>query len=89
MIGKTISHYKIIGELGRGGMGIVYKAKDTKLDRVVALKFLSSHLLGSEEEKTRFIHEAKTAASLNHSNICVIHEIDEIDEGQLFICMAY
>jgi len=95
MIGKTISHYLIIEKLGEGGMGVVYKAEDTKLDRIVALKFLSPHLLGSEEEKTRFIHEAKAAASLNHTNICTIHEIDETKPasgepgGQTFIAMEY
>jgi len=86
MIGKTISHYRIIGELGRGGMGVVYKAEDIKLKRTVALKFLSPQALGTEEEKTRFIHEAQAAAGLSHSNICTIHEIEEY-EGQSFIVM--
>jgi non-specific serine/threonine protein kinase len=89
MIGKTVSHYKIIEKLGGGGMGIVYKAQDLKLDRFVALKFLPPHLTSSEEEKQRFIHEAKAASALEHSNICNIHEIDETDDGQLFISMAY
>ncbi|UCF04538.1 MAG: protein kinase [bacterium] len=88
MIGKTVAHYKILEELGRGGMGIVYKAKDTKLDRTVALKFLTPQILGSGEEKMRFIHEAKTAASLSHPNICTIFEIDET-EGRSFIAMEY
>ena len=68
MIGKTISHYKIIEKLGEGGMGIVYKAQDLKLDRLVALKFLTPHLTSSEEEKQRFIHEAKAASSLDHNS---------------------
>jgi len=77
MIGETISHYKILEELGRGGMGIVYKAHDTKLDRDVALKFLPSHLSASEQDKARFIQEAKAAATLDHPNICTIFSIDE------------
>jgi serine/threonine-protein kinase len=89
MIGNTVSHYKIIEKLGSGGMGIVYKAQDLKLDRFVALKFLPLHLTTSEDEKQRFIHEAKAASSLDHTNICNIYEIDETDEGQLFISMAY
>lgn len=89
MIGKTISHYKILEKLGEGGMGIVYKAQDLKLDRFVALKFLPPHLTTSDEEKQRFIHEAKAASSLDHNNICAIYEIDETDDEQLFISMAY
>jgi serine/threonine protein kinase len=89
MIGKTISHYKIIEQLGSGGMGVVYKAQDLKLDRFVALKFLPPHLTSSEDEKQRFIHEAKAASSLDHNNICAIHEIDETEDGQLFISMAH
>jgi serine/threonine protein kinase len=89
MIGKTISHYKILEEIGAGGMGVVYKAQDTKLDRTVALKFLPSHISIDKEEKKRFIHEAKAAAALDHPNICSIYEIDETEEGQMFIAMAY
>ncbi len=86
MIGKTISHYRILEKLGEGGMGVVYKAEDTKLKRTVALKFLTPQALGSEDEKTRFIHEAQAAASLTHPNISTIYEIDEAD-GQTFIAM--
>jgi len=89
MVGKTISHYKITEKLGTGGMGVVYKAQDLKLDRFVALKFLPPHLTSSDDEKHRFIHEAKAASSLDHNNICNIYEIDETEDGQLFISMAY
>jgi serine/threonine protein kinase len=66
VIGQTISHYRITGQLGSGGMGVVYKAEDTNLGRTVALKFLAPHLLDSEEHKQRFLREAKAAASLDH-----------------------
>jgi serine/threonine protein kinase/Tfp pilus assembly protein PilF len=87
--GKTIADkYKILKELGRGGMGVVYKAQDTRLDRTVALKFLSSELTRDEEARKRFIHEAKAAAALDHPNICTVYEVEEADD-QTFIAMSY
>jgi serine/threonine protein kinase/tetratricopeptide (TPR) repeat protein len=88
MIGKTVSHYKILAKLGEGGMGVVYKAEDIKLKRLVALKFLPSHLTANEEDKARFLQEARAAAALNHNNVCTIHEICDEDEN-LFIVMEY
>jgi len=87
MIGKNISHYRILEKLGEGGMGIVYKAQDTRLKRTVALKFLPSELTRDEEAKERFIQEAKAASTLQHHNICTIHDIDEMPDGQIFMVL--
>jgi serine/threonine protein kinase/Flp pilus assembly protein TadD len=88
MIGETVSHYKILEKLGEGGMGVVYKAQDTKLDRPVAVKFLPPHLSSSKENKARFIQEAKATAALNHPNILGVYDIDE-QNGQMFFVMEY
>ncbi len=89
MIGKIVSQYKILEKLGAGGMGEVYKAEDSKLERTVALKFPPTELTRNPEAKYRFINEAKAASAIQHHNICTIHAIDETDDGQLFICMDY
>ena len=89
MIGQTVSHFEILEQLGQGGMGVVYKARDLKLDRLVALKFLSPHLRADTAHAQRFIQEARTASALDHPNICTLYEIDETDDGRTFIAMAY
>ncbi len=89
MIGKTIFHYRIVEELGRGGMGVVYKAQDLKLNRPVALKFLSHELTHDENTIQRFINEAQMASALDHANICTIYQIDKTEEEQWFIAMAH
>lgn len=89
LVGKTISHYKILEKLGEGGMGIIFRAEDVRLKRTVALKVLPESFTQDQEFKQRFIFEAQNVSSLQHNNICTIHEIDQTSDGQLFIAMDY
>jgi len=88
MVGKTILHYRILKEIGKGGMGVVYKAEDTKLHRTVAIKALSAELVGDEKARTRFLREARAASAIDHPNICTVYEVNEA-EDVLFFVMQY
>src|SRR5512137_1172615 len=87
--GERVANYQILGKLGAGGMGVVYKALDLKLQRTVALKFLPPEMHAGEKDKERFLKEAQTASSLDHTHIGVIHGIEETSDGRTFIVMAY
>jgi tetratricopeptide (TPR) repeat protein len=89
MIGRKIGSYRILEKIGGGGMGVVYKAHDEKLDRTVALKFLPHPVADSESRKQRFVREARAASALDHPNVCTIYDINETDDGQLYIAMSY
>jgi predicted DNA-binding protein YlxM (UPF0122 family) len=89
LMGRTVGRYEVTGLLGAGGMGVLYKATDTQLDRAVALKFLPPQWSANERFKQRFVREARAAAALDHTNICAIYEVGETEEGQLFIAMAH
>lgn len=88
-VGRSIAHYKILERLGSGGMGVVYKAEDTKLRRLVALKFLPPEWRQDETAKQRFLREAQAASAIDHPNICNVHEINETDDGRLYMVLAY
>jgi serine/threonine protein kinase/Tol biopolymer transport system component len=89
LIGSTISRYRVLERLGGGGAGVVYKAEDVKLERLVALKFLSSYRSGNEADQRRFLREARATSALEHPNICTVYEIDETEDGRLFIAMSF
>ena len=89
LVGQTLLHYRVVERLESGGMGVVYRAEDTRLGRTVALKFLSAHLVTDPEAKARFLIEARAAATMDHPNLCTIHEVGETEDGHLFIAMAF
>ena len=89
MIGETVSHYRIISEIGAGGMGVVYKAEDLRLGRFVALKFLPPQLMRDDDARQRLFAEARAASTLDHANVCTIYDVEELPDGRAFIAMAF
>src|SRR5690349_4261099 len=88
-IGGTVAHFQVLERLGRGGMGVVYKARDLRLGRLVALKFMTSDDEAREASHRRFLREARAASALDHPNVCTLFEIGETDDGQTFLAMAF
>ncbi|MEW6511106.1 MAG: serine/threonine-protein kinase, partial [Bacteroidota bacterium] len=89
LVGRTVSHYKILEQLGGGAMGVVYKARQLKPDRLVALKFLPPRLTRNPDARKRFIQEVRTASALQHSNIGLVYDVEETDDGQLYVAMEF
>ena len=89
MIGETISHYRVVSEIGAGGMGVVYKAEDLRLGRFVALKFLPQAVIRESDEKRRFFSEARAASALDHPNVCTIYDVEDLPDGRVFLAMAF
>src|SRR3954447_6065912 len=89
MIGKTVGHYRITAKLGAGGMGEVFLAEDTRLERKAAIKFLPADLAADPERRQRFLNEARAASALNHPHVCVVYDVGETDDGLLFIAMEF
>src|SRR5262245_36174355 len=89
MVGQTVASYRIVDIVGEGGMGIVYRAEDQRLGRTVALKFLPPSTTRDEGARARFLNEARAASALDHRNVCLIHDIAETDDGQMYIIMPY
>jgi non-specific serine/threonine protein kinase len=89
VVGQSLSHYRIIGQIGRGGMGDVFKAEDTRLKRLVAVKVITQGLAGDESSRRRFVQEARASSALDHQNICTVHDIGETPDGRLFLVLAY
>ena len=89
MIGKTVGHYRITAKLGAGGMGEVFLAEDTRLERKAAIKFLPAEMLARPERRQRFLNEARAASALNHPHVCVVYDVGETEDGLPFIAMEF